>query len=199
MLGWLSDASVLASRSKRAWRSSSAAKLSGNTLSATSRPSLGSSAATPRPSRRRRGAQRSCTGPVEIRGEAHRCPMIDNRAGERRIPYSQVPGRGRRPRPRSPCHSSISSPTKHHHLTVGKGVTRTRWNRHAAIAVPRGTSREVKRAKTGHGSRRVVCDGCGRRRGDSGPSTAGADPEVHRQFSTRATRPARRPLTPPTP
>ena len=40
MLGWLSEASTCASRVKRAMRSGSAAKSSGRTLIATSRPSL---------------------------------------------------------------------------------------------------------------------------------------------------------------
>ena len=44
MLGWLNPATVRASRSKRARRSRSRANASGSTLSATSRPSLGSSA-----------------------------------------------------------------------------------------------------------------------------------------------------------
>ncbi len=40
MLGWFSQASTLASRSKRASRSGSAVNASGNTLRATSRSSL---------------------------------------------------------------------------------------------------------------------------------------------------------------
>ena len=40
MPGWLSEASSFASRSKRARRSGSAAKASGRTLRATSRPSF---------------------------------------------------------------------------------------------------------------------------------------------------------------
>ena len=44
MLGWFSEARTLASRSKRARRSGSAMNGSGNTLIATSRPSLVSSA-----------------------------------------------------------------------------------------------------------------------------------------------------------